>query len=341
MYGFLLILGTIVLGNGFWWWWADRRLRPLPLAPLWRAALAAFVCGQLAYLAAFFFAPGWARQSHHVLPADLLGTFYLWSILVLPATVLVTLLLAGGGAVARRANRGRTTDDPLARAGPPAATAPDHASPGGEPRPPLSRRQVLAAAAVAVPPLLTGAGVAYGRGTLHDLEVRRLDVPIPGLPPDLAGLTIAHITDVHVGKFVGRSYLKQVSDATNAAGADLHLLTGDLIDLSVRDLPDAIEFVRNLQPRLAPPVMCEGNHDLLDDPAEFYRQVTAAGIDLVRTPAAVPNEENDARQAAAVAAFARESGRTLVLPGRRPLRLIGERWSQAGLPAPGALGYDV
>jgi hypothetical protein len=52
----------------------------------------------------------------------------------------------------------------------------------------LTRRQMLASAvAVAVPPLVTGLGVAYGRRALYDLHVNRLDVRVPNLPPTWTG----------------------------------------------------------------------------------------------------------------------------------------------------------
>jgi predicted MPP superfamily phosphohydrolase len=184
-------------------------------------------------------------------------------------------------------------------------------------RPPLSRRQLLAAAAVAVPPLVTGLGVAYGRHALYDLRVNRLDVRVPNLPPDLDGLTIAHLTDVHVGKFVDDRYLRRVRDAANALRADLHLLTGDLIDLSIRDLPGALDFVTGLDPKHGL-VMCEGNHDLIDSPAAFY-----AGVQAKRIP--VPVDE----------------ALTMNIPGRpTPLRVLGLRWRGAGA-AEGERGYDA
>jgi predicted MPP superfamily phosphohydrolase len=314
MIGFWLILGGIVGCNLGWWAWADRRLRPLPAAAVWRLALAFFILAQLAYLAAFFVVPTWARQSHRDLPADLLGVVYLWSVVVLPIAAVLTLLLGGGLALVRRLRAGKPDDRrPLATPSGASAAAPNSEPSGG---PALSRRQLLAVAAVAAPPLFTGVGVAYGRRSLYDLHVPRIDVPVPGLPDDLVGLTIAHISDVHVGKFVREQYLHRAAEMANALKADLHLLTGDLIDLSITDLPLALDFVRRLKPEHAL-AMCEGNHDLLDDRRQFYAGVRSAGIPLLVNEAAsvrVPNRQT-------------------------PVRLLGLQWGPPLTRAPGEDHY--
>jgi predicted MPP superfamily phosphohydrolase len=328
MIGFWLILGGIVACNLGWWAWADRRLRPLPAAAVWRSALAVFIAAQLAYLAAFFLAPVWARQSHRDVPAAVLGVIYLWSLVVLPAAVVVTLLLGGGVSLVDRLSRrsrarersedqehdARPADDRTdASAGPPAPFADSPAAAS------LSRRQLLAAAAVAVPPLVAAGGVAYGRRrSLYDLHVNRVDVPVPGLPDDLVGLTIAHVSDVHVGKFVREDYLRRAAEMANALRADLHLLTGDLIDLSIADLPMALDFVRRLQPEHAL-VTCEGNHDLIDDPRQFRTDVRAARIPLL------VNEAVSVR-----------------VPGRpTPVRLLGLPWGPPGTRTPGEDQYQT
>lgn len=316
---FWLILGTIVLSNLGWWVWADRRFRPLPAAAVWRVLLGVFVWIQVGYLAAFRLAPSWARQSHGVVPAEVLGVIYLWALIVLPATIVITLLLGG----LRRAFRRRPAADVAAVNEPAPSPSPFAPARGGSrvaddpgATPALTRRQLLAAAAVAVPPLVTGAGVAYGRRALYDLHVNRLDVRVPNLPPDLEGLTIAHLTDVHVGKFVEGRYLRRVREAANALRADLHLLTGDLIDLSVGDLPVALDFVSGLDPKHGL-VMCEGNHDLIDSPRAFYAGVRARGIPLPVDDAV-----------------------TVPVRGRAtPVRVLGLRWGGAGAASPAEHGY--
>jgi predicted MPP superfamily phosphohydrolase len=71
-------------------------------------------------------------------------------------------------------------------------------------------------------------------------RVRDLIVPVADLPEALEGMRIAHVSDTHVGKFTNGRILMELAEATNRLQADLVLLTGDLIDHSIRDLPAAL-----------------------------------------------------------------------------------------------------
>jgi len=55
------------------------------------------------------------------------------------------------------------------------------------------------------------------------------------------------------------------------------LLTGDLINDALADLDTGLELTRALEARFGLAII-EGNHDLIEDPAEFERRVRASGI---------------------------------------------------------------
>jgi len=74
--------------------------------------------------------------------------------------------------------------------------------------------------------------------------------------------------------------IEAIAEATNALKADLVLLTGDLIDLSLADLPAGIDFVRRLDPR-AGLFLVEGNHDLIENRFAFETRVRQAGLPLL------------------------------------------------------------
>ena len=66
--------------------------------------------------------------------------------------------------------------------------------------PTLSRRRLLGAAAVAIPPMVA-AGISVATVVqLSEFKIRYVNIIVPGLPPDLHGLTIAQVTDLHIGK---------------------------------------------------------------------------------------------------------------------------------------------
>ena len=100
-----------------------------------------------------------------------------------------------------------------------------------------------------VPVILVGSLLALATGALIALRgpsVKRVDVPIEGLHPDLAGFRIAQISDLHVGRTIGARYVRRVVELTKALTPDLVVLTGDLVDGPVERLSRAVEPLRAL-----------------------------------------------------------------------------------------------
>jgi predicted MPP superfamily phosphohydrolase len=108
-------------------------------------------------------------------------------------------------------------------------------------------------------------------------RVRRFILPVAGLPRDLDGLTLAHVSDIHVGRFTSGRILREMVEQTNALRADLVLLTGDLINDALADLAGGLDLVRAMDARFGI-CMIEGNHDLIEDGLEFERRARASGI---------------------------------------------------------------
>jgi len=125
----------------------------------------------------------------------------------------------------------------------------------------LSRRKFIYLVSYgAVPAVALGAGV-HGTLTQYDLRVREFHIPIAGLPPELEGFTIAHVSDLHSGIFCGPKRLKIISDTANDLKADLVAVTGDIINGGMKELPDALTAIQCI----ASPhgiYLCEGNHDV-------------------------------------------------------------------------------
>ena len=144
----------------------------------------------------------------------------------------------------------------------------------------LTRREFLGTAAAFTPPLLTLAAAGIGETQLDGFRIRRMDVPVPNLPPALDGVTIAHVTDFHVGRFTRGRVLERIVEETNRLDADVIALTGDFINHSLRDLPAALDIVRALRARSII-AACEGNHDLIEDARTFRREAERGGLPLL------------------------------------------------------------
>ena len=152
----------------------------------------------------------------------------------------------------------------------------------------LTRREFIGAAAALAPPLFTVGLTGVALAQLNNFRVRRFTLSIPALPRALDGITIAHVSDIHVGRMTCGRVLREIVNTTNALRADLVLLTGDLIDYALADLSEGIALVKAMEGRYGL-WMIEGNHDLLENGAEFERRVKAAGVPFLLNESAVAN----------------------------------------------------
>jgi predicted MPP superfamily phosphohydrolase len=281
---FVVIIIAILLGNAVWWRWAHRRARLLQHPRFWQSFIAIFTSVQLGYIVLFVVAPPLARHAHVWLPMPIMGASYLWSLLFLPMTLLVMPIGAMLTRWRKRRAKQSVADEPIEG-------------------PVVSRRQALKATAIALPPLVTIGTTAWSIPHLSDLRVRKIGVDVADLPPNLDGLTIAQVTDTHIGKFTRDGFLKKVIETTNQLRAEVVVFAGDLVDLSLSDLPAGIDMINRLDPRHGL-LMIEGNHDLIEDPDEFERRVTQANLPILL-----------------------DSSRMLNIRGER-IQFLGTRWGE-------------
>jgi len=123
-----------------------------------------------------------------------------------------------------------------------------------------SRRRLLNAASgslVAAPFVVVGYGALVQR---TDFRVREIDIPIPDLAPDLQGLRLLQLTDIHLSVFLNEHELARVIDAANHTRAHVALVTGDLISTLGDPLDACLRQVARLRPDTAI-LGCMGNHE--------------------------------------------------------------------------------
>ncbi len=107
------------------------------------------------------------------------------------------------------------------------------------------------------PCITSAAGLARA---VQGPEVREVDVPVPGLHPDLEGLTIAQISDLHVGTTIREPYVSGVVDQILALQPDLIAVTGDMVDGSVERLREHVAPLGRLKAPLGVHFVT-GNHE--------------------------------------------------------------------------------
>ena len=107
--------------------------------------------------------------------------------------------------------------------------------------------------------------------------VRRVDVPIAGLPAALQGFTIAQLSDIHVGPTIRRGYIHRIVEAVNKLGADVVAVTGDLVDGSVPELRDHIAPLGGLRARHGTYVVT-GNHEYYAGAPAWIAELRRIGL---------------------------------------------------------------
>lgn len=140
-----------------------------------------------------------------------------------------------------------------------------------------SRREFLRFSAAMLPPVFTVSLTGIAMAQLNNVRVRRFVLPIADLPKELDGVTIAQVSDMHVGRFTKGEVLQKTVRLVNEMRADLVLLTGDLINDTLADLDAGLELARAMEARFGLAII-EGNHDLIENPPEFETRVKASGL---------------------------------------------------------------
>jgi hypothetical protein len=122
------------------------------------------------------------------------------------------------------------------------------------------RRRALNAAGnvlMAAPFVVMGYGAMVER---LDFRVRELDVPLPGLPPDLDGLRILQLSDIHLSAFLPESELARVIDMALELRPHVAVVTGDLISSRGDPLDACIRQLARVKSD-AGTFGCLGNHE--------------------------------------------------------------------------------
>lgn len=198
----------------------------------------------------------------------------------------ILLLLADGARllgrlVGRFGRRSETVTRVPALEAPRAAPGNAAAAPGVVDVP---RRHFLTQAAASSAFLIGGTSSLYGalKGR-RDYVVEDVPIRVPGLARGFSGFTIAQLSDVHIGMYVGESELAVAEDLLRRTKADLIVLTGDLLDNDPALAPKLGRFVRRLAPLARHGVVAvSGNHDFFAGVDDVESALHGGGARLLR-----------------------------------------------------------
>lgn len=133
------------------------------------------------------------------------------------------------------------------------------------------------------------AGVLTGLGAVQAVRgprVERVSVAIDGLSSEFEGLTIAQISDLHVGPTIRREYVERVVEAVNALSPDLIAVTGDMIDGTVVQLDAHVAPLASLQAREGV-FYVSGNHEYYWGIDQWLEKFASLGMRVLQNSHAV------------------------------------------------------
>jgi predicted MPP superfamily phosphohydrolase len=124
--------------------------------------------------------------------------------------------------------------------------------------------------------------------------IERVDVPVANLPPELDGLRIAQLSDIHIGDYMPPHEIARAVDMANDLQPDISFVTGDFVS----SVGDPLDVCITELSRLRAPLGvwgCNGNHEIYagveEDAERLFRE---KGMRLLRAQSAVV-EHNGAR----------------------------------------------
>ncbi len=130
--------------------------------------------------------------------------------------------------------------------------------------------------------------IAAGYGLLEarDIKVTRIDLPLRRLPPELDGLTLVQVSDIHYGLIAENGRLYTIVNQINELHPDVVVMTGDLVDEGVSHMEQMAEPLTHLKSRLGV-FAVTGNHEYYAGVNRIVAIMQQAGIRVLRNEKAV------------------------------------------------------
>jgi len=146
---------------------------------------------------------------------------------------------------------------------------------------PAPSAALLRASALAVAGLAFGATLLGLYNARRTPTVRRVNVPIAGLPPALDGFSIAQLSDLHVGPTIRGDFVARVVERVNGLGADLIAVTGDVVDGRVAELAGHTAPLGRLGARHGVYAVT-GNHEYYSGAREWIAEFERLGMRVLQ-----------------------------------------------------------
>ena len=113
---------------------------------------------------------------------------------------------------------------------------------------------------------------SYGIWHAYNPKITTTEIPIKGITQEIRAM---HISDIHLGHFRGKKYMRKIVEATRGLNIDIVFLTGDLFDGKIKPQEEAISPLEQLE---VPVYFVEGNHDGYAGPESIKQKLRKKGM---------------------------------------------------------------
>ena len=111
-------------------------------------------------------------------------------------------------------------------------------------------------------------------------EVKEVDIEIVNLPPDLEGLSIVQITDLHISSSIRRNLVQSLVERVNVLAPDIIAFTGDIADNAYAEISYDAAPLAGLTAKLGK-FFVTGNHEYMHGVEEWIREMENMGFTVL------------------------------------------------------------
>jgi predicted MPP superfamily phosphohydrolase len=129
--------------------------------------------------------------------------------------------------------------------------------------------------------LTTGAVAVFGYYEARTIRTETVVIQSPKIPEEIGALTIAQISDVHLGLIVRHERLKRILNAVRRANPDILVSTGDLVDGQIDNLTGLAELLQAVNPPYGK-FAVTGNHEFYAGLDQALNFAQSAGFTVLR-----------------------------------------------------------
>jgi len=129
--------------------------------------------------------------------------------------------------------------------------------------------------------LTTGVVAVFGYYEARTIRTETVVIRSPKIPEETGALTIAQISDVHLGLIVRHERLKRILNAVRRANPDILVSTGDLVDGQIDNLNGLAELLQAVNPPYGK-FAITGNHEFYAGLDQALNFAQSAGFTVLR-----------------------------------------------------------